>query len=287
MKPNQAILGGWRRIIRSFALASFLSASATAAFAADAALASQPSQAASTWIVTLGVGPQVQTAFPGAKSVTVWPTGSFDAHRSGDPEPAFTAQDDGIGVPLLDYGWIKAGPVGRIVPSRGLSSGNGAFYGLPNVNTTVELGIYGELWFMDHLRLHAEVRQGVNGHDGLDANLALDAVEKLGAFNFAIGPRLQAADKQYMKTYFSVTPYQAILNGRVTPYQASGGLASAGAFASIKYDITPAWSATLFGGYNRLVSSAAASPIPNKLGSLNEYTAGVLIAHSFDVTLPF
>jgi len=36
-----------------------------------------------------------------------------------------------------------------------------------------------------------------------------------------------------------------------------------------------------FGGVNRYVSSAGASPIPNRLGSLNNFTAGVIVAYSF------
>jgi outer membrane protein len=35
------------------------------------------------------------------------------------------------------------------------------------------------------------------------------------------------------------------------------------------------------------VSSAAASPIPHNLGSLNEYTAGLVVAHAFNLELPF
>jgi len=43
-----------------------------------------------------------------------------------------------------------------------------------------------------------------------------------------------------------------------------------GGFGSVKYQFTPAWSATLFGGLNRYVSSAGGSPIPNRIGSLND-----------------
>jgi len=271
-------------MLQRLALASLLSAMASAAFAADL---TPPAPAPPPgWQVTLGVGPEVATAFPGSKAVTVWPTATFDVRRPGDPIP-FSSPDDGFGIPLLDYGWIKAGPVGRLLPERGLSNGNGAFFGLPNVGWTLELGIFGELWLMEHFRLRGEVRQAVNGHDGLDANIELDGVQRWNAFTFAVGPRLQFGDTQYMKSYFSVTPAEAFINGRITPFNANGGLASVGVFGSMKYDFMPSWSATLFGGYNRLVSSAAASPIPNNLGSLNEFSAGVLVAHSFNLQIPF
>lgn len=272
-------------ILKRLALASILSCATSAAFAADASPV-QPAAPATGWQLTVGVGPQLQPAFPGARAVAVWPTGILDLRRPGEARP-FSSPDDGVGLALLDYGWIKAGPVGRLLPSRGTSNGNGAFYGLPYVGASLELGIFAELWFSEHFRARAEVRQAVSGHDGLDSNIAFDAIQKFGAFTFAVGPRLQLGDTQYMRSYFSVTPAQAFINGRVTPYQATGGLGSVGALASVKYDFLPNWSATAFGGYNRLVSSAAASPIPNNLGSLNEYTGGLIIAHAFNLEIPF
>lgn len=270
--------------IQRLALASLFSATASAAFAADMTPPAPPPPAG--WQITLGVGPEVSTAFPGSRAVTILPTATFDVRRPGDPIP-FSSPDDGFGIPLLDFGWFKAGPVGRIVGRRGLSDGNGAFYGLHNVDWTLELGVFGELWYAEHFRLRGEVRQGVNGHDGLDANIEADFVQKWNAFTFAVGPRLQFGDSQYMDAYFSVTPAEAFLNGRVSPFNANGGLASVGVFSSVKYDFMPDWSATLFGGYNRLVSEAAASPIPNNLGSLNEFTAGVMVSHTFTLQIPF
>lgn len=273
-------------IVKCLALAGLFSTATSMAFAADLAPPPQPAPPESGWTLTIGVGPEVQTAFPGSKAVSVWPTGNFAYRRPGEPLP-FSSPDDGFGIALLDFGWIKAGPVGRVIPERGLSNGNGAFFGLPNVGWTLELGGFVELWANEHLRARGEVRQGVNGNNGLDANIELDAIERINAFTLAFGPRLAFGDSQYMNAYFSVTPAQAFANGRVTPFQANGGLTSVGFLGSVKYDFTPTWSATAFGGYDRLVSSAAASPIPNNLGSLNEFTAGVVVSYSFNFTPPF
>ena len=38
----------------------------------------------------------------------------------------------------------------------------------------------------------------------------------------------------------------------------------------------------MFGGVNRYVSSAGGSPIPNRIGSLNNFTAGALVAYTFN-----
>ncbi len=157
------------------ALIGLLSATASTALAAD--LTPPAPVPPPGWQVTIGVGPEVAPAFPGARAVTILPTGILDVRRPGDPIP-FSSPDDGFGIPLLDYGWIKAGPVGRVLGQRGLSNGNGSFWGLPNVGWSVELGIFGELWLAEHFRIRGEVRQAVSGHDGLDANIELDGVQR-------------------------------------------------------------------------------------------------------------
>jgi outer membrane protein len=265
--------------IKYLFLASLLASATAAAIAAD--LAPPAPAPAPGWFVTIGLGPEALISFPGARTYRLWPTGTLAWRGPNDP-PAFSAPDDGFGIALLDLGWLKAGPVGRFVPRRGLSNGNGNFYGLDNVHWTAELGGFVEGWISEHLRTRLEIRQGVNGHDGLDANLAIDAVERSGPFTFSIGPRLALGNTQFMSAYFSVTPLEALANGHVYPYQAYGGVTSLGGLAAVKYDISSAWSATAFAGYNRLVNSAAESPIPNRLGSLNDFSGGVIIAYSFN-----
>lgn len=265
--------------VKPSVLASLFASLSAQALAAD--LAPPPPEAPpSGWLVSIGLGPEALTSFPGARTYRLWPTGTLAWRGPNDP-PLFSAPDDGFGIALLNLGWIQAGPVGRFVPRRGLSDGNGAFWGLNNVGWTAEIGGFAQVWLSDFLRTRIEIRQGVNGHRGLDANVEFDAVERYGPFTFSAGPRLALGNTRYMSAYFSVTPAEAFANGKVYPYQASGGVTSIGALAAVKYDITPAWSATLFGGYDRLVNSAAESPIPNRLGSLNEWSGGLIVAYTF------
>ena len=272
-------------IAQRCSLAGFIAIAAfSAASAADCAPTPAPIEG---WTITLGVGPGVFTSFPGAKSVSIWPTGYISYRRPGEPEP-FVSPDDGFGIALLDLPWIKAGPVARFNSQRTLSGGfgtlgnNDSFYGLHNVGFTAELGGFLELWPTDFFRARLEARNGISGAQGFDGNVELDIVQRYDAFTFAAGPRFQFGDDQFMSAYFSVTPAEAFLNGHVYPYQATGGLAAVGGFGSIKYQFTPAWSATVFGGVNRYVSSAGGSPIPNRLGSLNDITAGALVAYTFN-----
>jgi MipA family protein len=266
-----------------FALAGLIAITATSVRAADLApITPAPIEG---WVINLGVGPNVFNSFPGAKSYSVWPTGYIAYHRPGEPDP-FIAPDDGFSIALLDLGWIKAGPVARFIPRRSLSGGflggsNGSFYGMHNIGLTAEIGGFLELWPSEHFRIRAEARQGVSGAQGFDANLELDYVQRYGAFTFSAGPRFQFGDNQFNSAYFSVTPAEAFLNGRVYPYQAHGGLTSVGGLGAVKYEFSPAWSTTVFGGVSRYVSSAGGSPIPNRLGSLNNVTAGAIVAYSF------
>lgn len=271
-------LGAELSLLRSLGLASLVCASVAAASAAELA----PAPAAAPIIVSLGLGPQVIPSFPGSRTYRVWPKGTFAWRRPGEPEP-FTSPDDGFGIALLDLDWIKAGPVGRILPRRGLSNGNGNFYGLHNVGWTLEIGGFTEIWLAPFLRTRLELRQGINGHRGLDADVAIDGIAKFGALTLSAGPRLALGNSTFMNAYFSVTPAEAVANGRVTPYQASGGVTSFGGIVAAKYDVLDNLSATLFGGYQRFFNSAAASPIPNRLGSLDQWSGGIVFAYSFAV----
>jgi MipA family protein len=267
-----------------FSLAGFIAIAASAASAAD--LTPPPPAPVEGWTITLGVGPEVFNSFPGASSVSIWPTGYISYRRPGEPEP-FVSPDDGLGIALLDLPWIKAGPVARFISERTLSGGFGSignnenFFGLHNIGFTAELGGFVELWPTDFFRARFEARQGVSGAQGFDANIELDIVQRYGPWTFSIGPRFQFGDDQFMNAYFSVTPAEAALNGKVFSYQAHGGLTSIGGLGAIKYAFTPAWSTTVFGGVNSYVGSAQGSPIPNRLGSLDDLTAGVIVAYTF------
>jgi MipA family protein len=268
-----------------FSLAGLIAIAASAANAAEPA--PQPAAPVEGWTITLGLGPEVFTSFPGASSVSIWPTGYITYRHPGEPEP-FVSPDDGLGIALLDLPWIKAGPVARFISERTLSGGFGTignnrnFFGLHNVGFTAELGGFLELWPTDFFRARLEARGGVSGAHGFDANIELDVVERYGPWTFSAGPRFRFGDDQFMNAYFSVTPAEAFLNGNVFPYRAHGGLTSVGGLGAIKYDFTPAWSTTVFGGADRFVSSAGGSPIPNRLGSLTAFTAGVIVAYSFN-----
>ncbi len=278
-------------ILQRLALASLLSAMTSAALTrpparrcdAAARLRRRPragrSQSAS--------GPRCRPLFRERKPSPSGRPATLDVRRPGEPIP-FSSPDDGFGIPLLDYGWIKAGPVGRIVPQRGteqwqrrLSTAFPMSAGRLNLASSANSG---------SPSISAPAARCARASTAMTGSTPISSSTPCRDGTLSPSPSARACsfgDTQYMNAYFSVTPAQAFINGRVTPFQANGGLASVGVLGSVKYDFMPTWSATVFGGYNRLVSSAAASPIPNNLGSLNEFSAGVLIAHTFNLRSPF
>jgi outer membrane protein len=121
----------------------------------------------------------------------------------------------------------------------------------------------------------------VTGYDGLVGTVGADLIQQLGAFEFTVGPRIKFGDQRYADAYFTITPAEAAANGLVTPYKASGGLTSVGAFVSARYEITRSVSATLFGGYDRLEDSVGSSPVATVLGNRNQFTGGVTVSYAF------
>jgi outer membrane protein len=269
-------------LAKTLMLSSMLGMFGSVVQAADLAPTTVSPSSPAGFVVTLGLGPSVTSAFPGSKSVVVLPTGHIGYRHAGEADP-FYSPDDGFDIDVFNYGAFKAGPVVRYTSRRGLSNGNGAFFGLHNVSGTVEAGGFAEYWlWRDHLRTRVELRQGIGGHNGLVGNVEIDAVQRFGAFTAAIGPRMALGSDRYARAYFSVSPIEALVNGRVTPYQANGGVTSIGGFASLRYDIAPSWNVTVFGGYDRFVNSVAQSPIPNRIGTLNSFNAGAILAYSFN-----
>lgn len=239
-----------------------------------------PVQDADGWIVTVRLTGAVSPSFPGSSQLRPYPFPSISFRRVGEPE-AFSTPDDGFGFSLIDTGNFRAGPVANFVFKRGQRDG---LFGLRRIGLTHEIGGFVEFTPVEHLRTRAELRQGVDGHEGFVAVIGADVYGSTqNGLTASIGPRFDFGDNRYANAYFSVSPIEAALNGRLTPYTATGGFTSVGGVATVRFDFTESASATVFGGLQRLTGSVADSPIPNLLGSRNQFTAGLSIGRSFVV----
>lgn len=270
-----------RQQCRCAALVLWFALPGAHALAADAGSTSTvkaTSDAASdSWIVT--IGGSIATAPNYAGSSRYGPTfmPSFDLRKANEPNP-FSAPDDNFGVTVLEFGGIEIGPLAAV---RGSRSGS-AVLGLPGYSWSLETGMFAEFWPIDGLiRTRVEALYGLRSNDGLTVNLAADAVTKTGPFTWAVGPRMTLVDNTVMQTEFGVAPTSTLINPLLTPFNAHGGVRSAGAAASVSYDWSKDWTVSMFTNYERLVGDAASSPVTRQYGSANQFLFGMGLEYSF------
>ncbi|WP_417687623.1 MipA/OmpV family protein [Roseibium sp.] len=157
--------------------------------------------------------------------------------------------------------------------------------GTKTVDWALELGL-GAGFRTEHMRIFAELRQGINGHTGQVGQLGLDGIlfptERL---EVSVGPRASFASNGYMDTYFGVTAAEAAASsGRLTAYNASAGFKSVGLAARASYDWTDTTRFHVQAGYDRLVGDAADSPITAQ-GSKDQFSVGLGVSYKFSFNL--
>jgi outer membrane protein len=233
-------------------------------------------------LVTIGLGPQLTPAYPGASGVKLGPRPSLGIRRPGDPI-AFDAPDQGAGFGILGHSQgFDFGPAVRLRFKRD-DKDVGAPVG--NVGFTAEVGGFVQGWLTQNFRLRAEARKGIGGHKGWAGDLSADAVIRDGDRTiFSLGPRLRLADDRFHRAYFGVTPAVAARTG-LAAFDPGGGIYAVGAVAGLRHQFSPVWGMNAYGGYDRLVRDAAASPIVRRFGSRDQFSVGLGLTYTFAVHL--
>lgn len=230
------------------------------------------------WIVTIGLWTIGQPKFAGSDELEASVKPILQLRRAGDREWLSLPTDNG-GPALFQTDRLRIGPSFNFVSAR-KQGDDASLAGLGNVPWTLEAGVFVEYWLSPFLRTRAELRRGVNGHEGIVGNLAADVVLRPDArWTWSIGPRVGLADSDFMGTYFGVTAAQSTASG-LRAFAAGGGVYSAGVAASVKYKWSENWSTMAFAQYDRLVGDAADSPI-TAAGSADQVTVGIGAAYSF------
>lgn len=88
------------------------------------------------------------------------------------------------------------------------------------------------------------------------------------------------ADESSMQTYYGVDLPGAAASG-LPFYTAEGGLEKAGVSVNLAYRLTDRWGLAVFGGYDRMLDSAADSPIVTIEGSPNQYSGALALFYRF------
>lgn len=226
-------------------------------------------------VIEIGAGGAMRPAYDGAKGYQFNPTGFLTLHYlwlPGIGDVKKEQKDEGFSI----------GPSFRYVYERS-SADHPELRGLNEVDAAFELG--GRIayqWSM--FRPWIAVRYGFGGHNSIVAETGLDLrFRPSTASEFTIGPRATFAAGQYMRTYFGVTPAEAIASG-LGAYNPKGGIKGAGFEVSGRYELTPQWALVGTAYYERLVRDAAASPVV-KLGDPNQVTAKLGLSYKFALKL--
>lgn len=263
--------------VLSMSAASLFMATTAASRADDIAALFEPGTVISVGTLA-GVGPR----FQGARRLGLWglPYLSF---RRPDEAQDWWAPDDGLDATVVSAGPVQAGAVLDLRDGRSTRDRH-RLTGLPTIPLTVGLGAFGEIWpIQDTLRLRVEVTQGVRPHDGLLAKLAADWIGRTGRFTISGGPRITLGDTAAMRLDFDVPFAAALANPALPPYRALPGLRSVGLAGAVAYEWSDTWQTLAYGRYDRLVSSAAASPIVRRIGTADQLSFGLGATYTFRV----
>lgn len=225
----------------------------------------------------VALGPQLVPSYPGSDKVVVRPFVDVSRAR-GDEEFVFEAADESFGFALLNSGSFSAGPAIGFQGSR-TRSDVGA--DLPKVGFTVEAGGFAQFQLAPSVRLRAEIRRGIGGHEGLIGNVGADyVVRDRDNWLFSVGPRVTLADGRYHRAYFGVRPADAARVG-LPAYRPGGGVQAVGVTSGAQYQLTERWGVTGYVRYDRLIDDAARSPVVRAFGSRNQFSGGLAATYTF------
>lgn len=232
-----------------------------------------------TYRVRAGIGAQNLPKFPGSRSNEAAPYWTFAVAKDTHPFN-FAAPGDSAGIALLGSDRFSAGPVARLSRKRE-SSDVGAPVG--SVPTTVELGGFAQFYPLKSLRIRAELRRGIGGHDGVVGFLGADQIWREGdRYVLSIGPRIWFGNSRYERAYFGVTQQAALASG-LPQYSPSRGFHAAGAVAGLQVSLGGNWGVFGYAQYQRLIGEARRSPIVTRFGSPNQFSAGVGLSRTFTI----
>ncbi len=250
-----------------------------AAFLATAIAAPAAAQEGRGRIVTVGIGAQVAPKFYGSEDYSIFPLPNFGLRREGAPVP-FEAPDESFGIGLLGHDRaFNFGPIGRLVSQREEDDVGAAVGDVP---LTVEVGGFVQAFIGPNFRIRGELRQAVNGHDGLVGDLAADFIVRDGDQTiFSIGPRAHWGDNTFHDAYFGVP--LAIPAASLAAYDPGGGFYSVGGRAGLTQRLGRNWGLFGYAGYDRLIGDAADSPIVRQLGSRDQLSGGLGLFIEFTV----
>ncbi len=271
--------------IYGFSAAALL-AGTVCASAADLGSVSEPSRErfySGDWSLTIGAAALYLPEFEGGDHYRFFAQPLVSFGRQGT-ERRFTSRNDNISIGIVDTGAFRAGPTAKVVFGRDNDDYDDTF-GLDDVEFGVEVGVFAEFYPLDWLRVRGEVRRGINAHDGIVADGAVDAFTYLTpSLRLSGGPRITYGTADYVDAYYGVSFAESLRSG-LSEYNGDSGVASYGVGGALTWKTTERVETSLFGEYRRLTGPVADSSLVEERGDRNQFSVGVSATYRFDFSL--
>lgn len=227
----------------------------------------------------VGLGVQSRPEFIGADKNGWAPLWDLATKRGTDPFE-FEAPDDSFDIKLFSKRGFSIGPVANIQNGRKESEIDAP---LGKVPTTVEAGAFSQYEVSNSIRLRAELRKGIGGHEGMVASIGGDYYWRDGdRYLFSIGPRLLLSDARYQRAWFGVGAEASVASG-LSEYRPGGGLHAVAGTSGLTYQLNRDFGLFGFARYERLVGDAGRSPIVRELGSKSQVSGGLGLTYTFTI----
>lgn len=223
------------------------------------------------------VGPQVSPATPGAKDLSFGPF--FDVSRArGDDPFDFEAPDESFGFVVADAGGVEFGPALGFKGKR-----KAADIGVPlhEVGFSFEIGGFAQTYLAPNLRVRAEARKAVSGHDGLVGEVSADYIVRDGDnWLFSVGPRVTLADATYHRAWYGITAADSAASG-LPQFRPDGGVEGLGLAAGYLRQLGKRVGISAYARYDHLVGDTGSSPYVRTAGSRSQPSVGLALSYTF------
>ncbi len=241
------------------------------------------------WTVAVGTGLILAPSYHGDDAYQL---SAVPNVRLSYGDDFFASAQEGASYSLIKNGGWRAGPIAAYDFGRD-EDGGGPFViagddtadldGLGDVDGTLEIGGFLE-YDSRPLKARIEIRQGLNGHEGLVGELSLRTGARLVVADqpviIRVGPNVTLVDDAYNDTFFGVDAGQSAASG-LDEFDADGGLLSYGLSSSVVVPFNDHVSAVTFLRYERLAGDAADSSLVEDRGSADQEAAGLFLNYTF------
>src|SRR5579875_353240 len=209
------------------------------------------------WSVTLGGGFAVLPAYEGSNQMRLSPAPDIDIRYK---DLAYLSMGEGLGYNVLRGTNYRAG-VGLTYDTGREHNAATRLAGTKNIDPAPVAKAFAQYFFVPVV-LAVDVKQALTSYQGLIADLgAYMPVVGNETVQVFIGPEVSFADSRYMQAYFGVNPQNTDAQSHFRNYSARGGIKDAKFGASAFYHFDDHWFVDATVGGERLLGSAAGSPI--------------------------